>query len=229
MSRIRDSRRLWILLLAGCRSVVDLAPPGDPPPSIEGLLVAGTNETTFRLVWPLPTGATSSTPRPITPSEALLTLTDEGGLGAPLVARDDTVALYRVLLPIVAGHRYRLHGAVGDRTIEALTTVPLSFTIEEPTTDPIDAAEPIPFRWRATGASAFAADVAVFGRTGATHTKSTSGTLRVRPGHAALRLWAMNRDAEGYLLNLQMPQSNVTGGTGVLGGAILVERNLRWP
>lgn len=223
------------LLAAGCGTVVDPPPHPGPAPVVEALLIGGSSSTTFRLTW----ADQGEAPLvPIAPADVRLTLASDIGQSSRLTPRPDTVALYVASIAILAGHRYRLEGMIASWAISAATTVPTSFTIDTPNGE-IDTATPfapVPFRWRSTGATVFAADFAIFGQSAYHHTKDTMGVFRVDPRGpgvttaepSELTIWAMNADADRYLYNLAAPQNNILGGLGVLGGALLARRTLRW-
>lgn len=231
-------RQLVPIVMAGisaCGHIVD--PPAEPPrvPFVETVLIAGSAATTVRVGWldrQLPGTSISA------PATAVdLTLTNETtGQSGRLAPHHDT--LFVATLPILAGHRYRLAGRIGDAEVRATTTVPEQFVIEAPAGDSIILAAPIgdalttaiDYRWHALGATAFVVDSAWF-PPGQSATRAPIGQMVVarRPAGTPirqLRIVAVNRDLDEYLYRVPASASNVFGGFGVVGAAIAVERSL---
>ena len=228
------AHRLALIVLAtGCRNVVDIPPSPARIPVIEGLLIADSTNTTLRLIWADTLGRLGDEREPIAPADVFLTLSDQGGTPVGLTARRDTVALFQVALKIRPGQRYRLSGTIAGRPVSATTVIPGPFTIDAPADrTTVRFAVPVPFRWRASGATTYASAQAIFGQGGYSHTADTVGQLNVRPEGvgepSTLIVWAMNRDVQGYLYNLQVPQSNIVGATGMLGGATVTRKAISW-
>lgn len=218
----------------GCSDTVTV-PDEPPPPTIEGLLLADSSRSTFRIVWPTwghaPDGDT-----PIGADSVSLTLEGPGGR-ASLTPDPNSGGLFRVTLPIRAGERYRLEGTVAGRRIHAETTVPRRFRVESPA-DTIELGVPPPasitFRWSSEGATAYFARGArldiLASAQGAT--RDTAGLVYFDPAPGAsstsYTLFAVNLDADQYLFPYPAGRSNLEGGFGYLGGAIAVGRVVRW-
>jgi len=219
--------------LAGCRTAVEV--PESPParPIVEGMLVADTPNTVFRLVWSdPPVGFLAANPIPA--SQVDLELVGPTGRAAlrPLV---DSAGYFAARLPIERGARYQLSGTVADRTIHAETVVPTRFDVAEPT-DPIhlvrQAAPLVPFSWTADGAPSFFLRGARFRSTFRINARSTTGELLLdppaAPGIDTVEILAVTREVDQYLFALVSPRSNIEGGFGFLGGAIAVWRLVEW-
>ncbi len=231
-------RQLVPILLScatACGHIVDPPAAPDRVPFVEAALIAGTGTTTIRVGW-----LDQERPGTVTPALATtidLTLSDEtAGQSTRLLPHTDT--LFVAILPIEAGHRYRLTGRIGDATISATTVVPDRFVIEAPTGDSIIVAAAlenflsatIDYRWHAAGATAFVVDSAWF-PPGQAATRAPIGQMFVprRPPGAPnrmLRIVAVNRDLDEYLYRMPAPASNVLGGFGVVGAAIVAGRTL---
>lgn len=230
---MRTAPTRWLLFLSSlsaCNNIVNV--PSDPGsvPVVEAVLIAGTTTSSARLAWTDPTGV-DPLGRPVNSAEARLQLTDlDTGANAAFLPDAAKLGVFTASLPITAGHRFRLAGNVADRSIEASTTVPTDFRIEQPDSDPIDARQLVTFRWSSRGATLFGADRVLFGRSSSAYTTATSGTFRIR--EEGLRpyvdLLALSPEAERYLLDGAIPESNIRGGTGMLAGAIVVRRALAW-
>jgi len=227
---------LAALTAAGaCGNVVDLPSTADRAPFVEVALIAGRSASIARVGW-----IDHHLPGAILPAPAstvdLILYNETTGRSARLTQQNDT--LFVVTLAIEAGHRYRLAGRIGDATIHATTIVPDRFEVELPTGDSIPLAAgledflsaTVDYRWHAIGATAFAVDSAWF-PPGQAATRAPIGQLiipRRPPGSPArtLRIVAVNRDLDEYLYRTPAPSSNVVGGFGVVGAAIVAERVL---
>jgi len=224
------------LTINGCGTLVDAPSPDRSLPVVEAVLIARTTSSTVHVTMVPPLDDPAQGPR--APVTARLFLSDEAGHRTELEPVADSAAYLRATLEIRPGGRYRLDGAIEGIPISAETTVPAGFEISLPAGDTIAAAlrqvASIAFRWRAWGATAFAASPGVVGRHGGTHTRDTTGAIRIGPPEgdsptsAPLLLWAMNADLEQYLFDDTAPTSNVHGGFGVLGGAIIARKTLLW-
>ena len=224
---------LPLTVINGCATVVDPPPHPGRTPVVEALLIGGTDTATFRLTWA--DSVASSRPDPIRPADVQLTLRTADGPGVGLVPHPDSAGWFLATLAIAPGKQYRLDGTILGRAVAAATTIPASFTVAAPAGDVaagvLGAVEP--FRWRAVGATVFAADYAVFGASQYHHTRDTTGLLLITAVDPArsptLTLWALNADAERYLHHPAAPTGNVAGGLGMLGGALTARRAFRWP
>ncbi len=231
-------RQLVPIVMAGitaCGHIVD--PPAEPAriPFVEAALIGGSATTTVRVGWLDRQLPGTNIPAPATAVD--LTLANETtGQSSRLAPHNDT--LFVATLPILAGHRYRLAGRIGDAAIHATTTVPEQFIIDAPAGDSIILAAPIgdalttaiDYRWHALGTTAFVVDSAWF-PPGQSATRAPIGQMIVarRPAGTPtrqLRIVAVNRDLDEYLYRMPAPASNVFGGFGVVGAAIAVERSL---
>lgn len=220
---------------AACGTVVELPPPGDRTPVIEGLLLADSTTSLFRIVWELNPGQ-GLDPEPVPDDQVQLELAGATGPAARLVPVADSPAFHRAALPILRGGRYRLAGRLAGRNVTAVTTIPVRFDVAEPT-DPLvlrpDAIGRPAFRWSASGAAAFYARGARLSPAIEINTRDTVGYLAIEPPPpgttaTALTLYAITREAEAYLFDLVAPRTNVEGAFGFLGGGIAVGRTVRW-
>ena len=230
---MRPHYLLALAATAGCATIVDPPPHPGRIPVVEALLVGGTDSTRFRIIWADPEA--TAPVEPIAPSEIRLALSTGASPGRALVPDPDSAGRFVAHLAIIPGNRYQLEGTIGEHSIAAATTIPSGFVVEDPAGD-VTAGPPgivVPFRWRASGATVFAADFAVFGAFQYHHTRDTVGSLLIiapDPHRSpALTLWAMNADAERYLYHVATPFGNVTGGLGMLGGAVTARKAFRWP
>jgi len=227
-----------ILVGPGCGHVVDVPEPPETP-FIQAILVAG--RTAEARVEMLRVG--EDEPVQIDPVEVDLALVDQSGTRCPLVPSSGSPGAYQATIAIAPGGRYRLEGTVAGIPVSAETTVPVAFEVEAPADDTIratplvdpagfDLAE-VPFRWSASGASAFQIDSATF-TLGSLITRATEGRFAL-PRRAAgsppgprIRILALNADADGFLDRRGRPLSNIRGGFGVLGGAVEARRVVAW-
>ncbi|MEZ4589406.1 MAG: hypothetical protein R2909_23770 [Gemmatimonadales bacterium] len=233
-TRLAFALPLFCWNAAGCRDTVDV-PDDRPPPVIEALLLADSNQSTFRIVWPTwgddPGGDT-----PVGTDSVDLTLEGPDGR-ASLVPDPGTAGLFRAALRIERGKRYRLAGTVADRRILAETTMPTRFLVGWPADTVLLPTRPpasLPFRWTSEGATAYFARGARLDILSSAQAASrdTSGLVYFdpQPGASSLgyTLFAVNLDADRYLFSFPAGRSNVEGGFGYLGGAIALERVVRW-
>lgn len=217
---------------AGCGTMVEL-PEADAIPVVEGLLLADSATSLFRVTWAL--RSEHQRAEPIAPELVRLRLSGPTG-SAPLVAAADSPGFLRAALPITRGAVYRLVGRVGDREVEAVTSVPARFEVAEPR-EPLwlrpDSIGRPPFRWSAVGASGFFARGARLSPGVRIDTRDTAGFLileRPDPGadSTPLTFFAISPAADDYLFGGPHPRTNIPGAFGYLGGAIAVRRVVRW-
>lgn len=221
--------------LGACGTLVDLPDPGPAIPVIEGLLVAGSPASRFRLVWSEPLDG-SGHARPIDPRLVRLELVAPAGR-EPLTPVADSAGYFGAGLPIDPGRTYRLEGQVDGRSIRAQATIPSRFDVALPADSLVVPRDPgflVPYRWSAEGATAFLLRGARFRSTLGPASREPDGELFFDPPPAgvavdSLVVFALTREADEYLFTHSSPRSNVEGGFGYLGGAIAVRRIIRWP
>jgi hypothetical protein len=230
----------WLTVgLAGCADLVDL-PEGLPPLLVvESLLVAGSASAELRVTM-VPALGSEPWEAPA-PSPVSLRLVSARGARVDFNLVPDSAGLYRAVVSIVGGARYRLEGTVGGRTIAAETTVPAALEIVRPADDtiplPLGSVARVPLRWRSRGATLLvsAEGQFPFGRPGtgvARVTRDSVAELLLGPPDEAadrsIDFRALNRDAERYYFDPISPRTNVVGAFGVLSGAAPARRVVRW-
>lgn len=226
---------LAVSAAAACGTVVELPPPGDRIPVVEGLLLADSTTSLFRIVWEV-NAEQGLDAEPVPSDQVHLELAGRTGPAARLVPVADSPAFHRAALPIVRGGTYRLAGRLAGRSVTAVATIPLRFDVMEPTEPLVLRADAIgrpAFRWGASGAAAFYARGARLSPAIQLNTRDTAGYLAIEPPPpgtttTALTLYAITREAEAYLFDLVAPRSNIEGAFGFLGGGIAVGRTIRW-
>jgi hypothetical protein len=218
----------WAMAAVGCGDVVTV-PDLAPPPVIEGLLLADSLRSTFRIGYAATTdGADLS---PIAPDSVDLALAS-GAVSARLIAVPDSAGFFRAELAIRRGGRYRLTGTVAGRSIHAETIVPSAFTIDEPADPVVVTLDEIttPFRWHAEGAGGFLALGARLSPLAANATRDTIGLIYLDPrerSKSSIQVIAITAETHAYFFALT-GRGNVHGGFGVLGGGIATHRAVRW-
>lgn len=215
------------LVLTGCSPVVDLPPPPAGRPLVEFLLVAGSTPTArIRIIEP------EGVERPIDPALVRLDLVAENGARSPLSSLTAAEGTFRASMTIEPGRIYRLEGTISGAPIRSQTRVPDRLEVVEPS-GTVRAEERIPYRFRATGATAFSMDHGRF-ENSFSQSQDTTGILFVAEFSTPtkppeLTIFAMNRDAEGYLFNVAAPENNIDGALGLFGAALAIRRPIQWP
>jgi len=213
---------------AGCGDVVTV-PDLAPPPVIEGLLLADSLRSTFRIGYAATVdGADLS---PIGPDSVDLALTS-GASSARLIAIPDSAGFFRANLAIHRGGTYRLTGTVAGGSIRAETVIPSGFVIDTPP-DPVMVTldeTTTPFRWHAEGVGGFLALGARLSPLLANATRDTVGLIYLDPrerSRPSIQLIAITAETYAYFF-APTARGNVEGGFGILGGGVAIHRGVRW-
>jgi hypothetical protein len=215
--------------LASCGTIAELPDQQGILPVVEAILYEDQEVVRVFVGW-TGTGLNPAIlPRPAEVTEVQLVIRDPSGAAHPVIPTGDLGHFQAALRPEPGG-RYRLSGTVGGVALSAETVMPRSFNLLEPVADTL-AADGSVFRFAyAYDSDAYGVVVPEISTYEALPSRGEVTAIQPSPDPISTYRFVAADPYAFFALTFSEPlPSNVAGGFGVFGAALVRSRVIRWP